>query len=227
MVFPELTNPPPAASPYDRPSYELNRAKSPALHPMTNANKNGKSISGSAYGGDRAPSRQSARSGVSQTPLHPLTGIASRPPGSATSDHHHHHYNGKAPSSAANSAVGGQRSRHPHDHHNHRRAPSPARTRDEEFQPSRPHSTVGKRYTGKQLVDMIKTPRTSFTISPSVLADEVGHSHFHDEDLCVLLHAADDEYLHDVVKKAVRKAVRARLKHLGLSHEDEVCLHIY
>lgn len=71
---------------------------------------------------------------------------------------------------------------------------------------------------------MIRTPRTSYTVSPSVLAAEVSKSHHHDDDLCVLLHAADDDVLPDVVRKAVRKAVRSRLKKLGVEDEEQVRL---
>jgi len=42
--------------------------------------------------------------------------------------------------------------------------------------------------------------------------------------LCILLHAADDNTLHDVVKKAVRKAIRGRVKRLGFKHENEAIL---
>lgn len=69
-----------------------------------------------------------------------------------------------------------------------------------------------------------KTPRTS--IAPSALAEQISRSHFHDQDLCILLHAADDPMTHDVVKKAVRKAVSARLKKLDMKHDKEVNSHL-
>ncbi|KAG8894396.1 hypothetical protein FRB99_001290, partial [Tulasnella sp. 403] len=78
-----------------------------------------------------------------------------------------------------------------------------------------------ERVSHKEALDMLRTPRTSYTVSPSILADEVGRSQFHDEDLCVLLHSADDPSMPDVVRKAVRKAVRSRVKKLGLKNEDE------
>lgn len=64
-----------------------------------------------------------------------------------------------------------------------------------------------------------RTPRTSIT--PSVLASDVKRSNYHDEDLCVLLHAADDDMQHDIVRKALRKAVAARVKKLGLKNDKE------
>lgn len=69
---------------------------------------------------------------------------------------------------------------------------------------------------------LTRTPRTSYTVAPSVLAAEVSRSQHHDEELCVLLHAADDQYMHDVVKRAVRKAIRGRLKKLGMKSDNDV-----
>lgn len=71
---------------------------------------------------------------------------------------------------------------------------------------------------------LLRTPRTSY--GPSVLAAEVTRSQHHDEELCVLLHAADDPYMHDVVKRAVRKAIRVRLKKLGMKTDGDVCNYI-
>ena len=66
--------------------------------------------------------------------------------------------------------------------------------------------------------------RTSFalsTMAPSMLESEIQHSHFHDLELCQLLHALD-EPMGEPVKKAVRKAVRARVKKLGMKYDNEV-----
>lgn len=79
------------------------------------------------------------------------------------------------------------------------------------------------RLSTKEAMDMIRTPRTSYSVSPSALGAEVNKSQHHDEELCVLLHAADDPELPDVVRKAVRKAVRSRLKKLGVDDEEQVC----
>lgn len=65
-----------------------------------------------------------------------------------------------------------------------------------------------------------RTPRTS--IAPSLLAEELKRSHYHDEDLCILLHAAEDEMQHEVVRRALRKAVAARIRKLGLKSDREV-----
>ncbi|KAI0066274.1 hypothetical protein BV25DRAFT_1913042 [Artomyces pyxidatus] len=76
-----------------------------------------------------------------------------------------------------------------------------------------------------QLVEEIltrgaKTPRTSYAATTSVL-DPQEFSHFHDMDLCVLLHQLDDPMQHEVVKRAVRKAVKGRVKRLGMKYDNE------
>lgn len=75
-------------------------------------------------------------------------------------------------------------------------------------------------------IDLTRTPRTSYTAftTPSVLAHEVNASHFHDEELCILLHAADSPTTHDVVRKVLRKGVRDRVNRLGLDQQREVSL---
>lgn len=67
--------------------------------------------------------------------------------------------------------------------------------------------------------------RTSYAFSTatSILEPDVQNSHFHDGELCQLLHALDDRKLPESVKKAVRKAVRARVKKLGMKYDNEVC----
>lgn len=67
--------------------------------------------------------------------------------------------------------------------------------------------------------------RTSYApsaMAPSALEPEVMNSHFHDAELCQLLHALDQP-MAEPVKKAVRKAVRARVKRLGMKYDSEVC----
>lgn len=66
--------------------------------------------------------------------------------------------------------------------------------------------------------------RTSYAFSTatSMLEPDMQNSHFHDGELCQLLHALDDRKLGDPVKKAVRKAVRARVKKLGMKYDNEV-----
>lgn len=93
------------------------------------------------------------------------------------------------------------------------------------MQPMRPQSPDGLNEDEQNLVDellLVRTPRTSYTVTPSALAAEVHNSSFHDEDLCILLHAADDDSIHDVVKKAVRKAIRGRVRKLGVKYEAAV-----
>jgi len=65
-----------------------------------------------------------------------------------------------------------------------------------------------------------RTPRTS--MAPSALEPDLHDSHFHDMELCELLHSLDAQNLPEVVKKAVRKAVRARVKKLGMKSDNEV-----
>lgn len=73
-----------------------------------------------------------------------------------------------------------------------------------------------------QLVrDTITSRRTSYASPPSNLEPEVANSHFHDMDLCILLHQMDDYNTHEVVKKALRKAVRQRVKKLGMKYDSE------
>ena len=65
------------------------------------------------------------------------------------------------------------------------------------------------------------TPRTSY-YAASVLEPDVVNSHFHDNDLCVLLHQESDPNVHEVVKRALRKAIRQRVKKLGIKYDTEV-----
>lgn len=73
----------------------------------------------------------------------------------------------------------------------------------------------------KIVQDTILSRRTSYA-APSILEPEIVNSHFHDMDLCILLHQMDDFNTHEVVKKALRKAVRQRVKKLGLKYDSEV-----
>ncbi|KAF9482263.1 hypothetical protein BDN70DRAFT_829667 [Pholiota conissans] len=61
-----------------------------------------------------------------------------------------------------------------------------------------------------------RTPRSSYhAIEPE------DTSHFHDTELCVLLHQENDPNQHEVVKKALRKAIRQRIKRLGMKYDHE------
>lgn len=66
-----------------------------------------------------------------------------------------------------------------------------------------------------------RTPRTSY-YAGSTLEPEVINSHFHDMELCLLLHQLDNPACHEVVKRVLRKAVRQRVKKLGLRYDSEV-----
>ncbi|KAI0081913.1 hypothetical protein K474DRAFT_1655795 [Panus rudis PR-1116 ss-1] len=78
----------------------------------------------------------------------------------------------------------------------------------------------------RMVEDILKRPartRTSYALSaaaPSMLEPEIAHSHFHDGELCQLLHALDAP-MSEPVKKAVRKAVRTRVKKLGMKYDIE------
>jgi hypothetical protein len=71
------------------------------------------------------------------------------------------------------------------------------------------------------VMDAIASRRTSYAAPPSNLEPEIANSHFHDMDLCILLHQMDDHNTHEVVKKALRKAVRQRVKKLGMKYDSE------
>lgn len=67
-----------------------------------------------------------------------------------------------------------------------------------------------------------QTPRTSYYAASAL--DPAAANHFHDLELCVLLHQESDSTVHEVVKKALRKAVRQRIKRLGMKYDNEVRL---
>lgn len=74
----------------------------------------------------------------------------------------------------------------------------------------------------RQLVELLKTPAMrSEALDYTDVAQRALAMH-HDEDLCVLLQAADDELQHPVVRKAVRKQIAARLRRLGLADDYDV-----
>lgn len=65
-----------------------------------------------------------------------------------------------------------------------------------------------------------RTPRTSYYGSASL--EEGVANHYHDVELCVLLQQESDPSAHEFVKKALRKAVRQRVKKLGMKYDNEV-----
>ncbi len=111
---------------------------------------------------------------------------------------------------------------------------SPARSRrtfDPETTPtpSRPDSPIQDlNEEEQQMVNEYLTrpsgTRTSYApsaMAPSMLEPEIQNTHFHDAELCQLLHALDQP-MAEPVKKAIRKAVRARVKKLGMKYDNEV-----
>lgn len=64
-----------------------------------------------------------------------------------------------------------------------------------------------------------RTPRTSVYAASLKPGDT---DHYHDMELCVLLHQESDPNQHDIIKKAVRKAIRQRIKKLGIKYDHEV-----
>jgi hypothetical protein len=90
--------------------------------------------------------------------------------------------------------------------------------------PSRPQTPIELNVEEERMVrDTLtaRTPRTSLH-GASILEADIVHSHFHDMDLCVLLQQEADPTVHDVVKKALRKAIRQRIKKLGMQYDHEV-----
>ncbi|KAG6334216.1 hypothetical protein ID866_4874 [Astraeus odoratus] len=91
--------------------------------------------------------------------------------------------------------------------------------------PSRPHSPTFSLDAEEECIVAATLAargagnRTSY--APSTLEPEIVNSHFHDIDLCILLHQMDDPSTHEVVKKALRKAVRQRVKKLGMKYDAE------
>lgn len=115
---------------------------------------------------------------------------------------------GRAPSS-----IGSRQSRQSRAEHE----------RDVTPTPSRPHSPEGLDAEEARIVNeaLARTPRTSIYAAP-LDPDEPGH--FHDMELCVLLHQENDPNQHEFVKKALRKAVRQRIKKLGMKYDHEVSI---
>ncbi|OCH95065.1 hypothetical protein OBBRIDRAFT_721140 [Obba rivulosa] len=94
--------------------------------------------------------------------------------------------------------------------------------------PSRPASPIAELDADEMrmvnaLLSRPPRSRTSYApsaMAPSMLEPEIQNSHFHDMELCQLLHALDQP-MGEPVKRAVRKAVRARVKKLGMKYDNE------
>jgi hypothetical protein len=103
------------------------------------------------------------------------------------------------------------------------RPPKLERDRDATPTPTRPHSPEGLDAEEARIVNdalAAQTPRTSVYAAP--LEPEIAN-HYHDMELCILLHQENDPAQHEIVKKALRKAVRQRVKKLGMRYDNEVC----
>ncbi|KAJ7594594.1 hypothetical protein C8J56DRAFT_442742 [Mycena floridula] len=85
--------------------------------------------------------------------------------------------------------------------------------------PSRPASPDELNEEEQRIVQNALTPRTSF-YSPSTLDPEI-LAPYHDMELCILFGQLNDPNAHEYVKKAVRKAVRQRIKRLGMKHDND------
>lgn len=64
-----------------------------------------------------------------------------------------------------------------------------------------------------------RTPRTSYYGSAPL--EEGVTNHYHDVELCVLLQQESEPTAHEFVKKALRKAIRQRVKKLGMKYDNE------
>ncbi|KAF8629121.1 hypothetical protein AX17_005707 [Amanita inopinata Kibby_2008] len=88
--------------------------------------------------------------------------------------------------------------------------------------PARPHSPSDLDQEQARIVrDALanKTPRTSYYASTAL---EPGVTdHYHDLELCILLQQERDANQHDYVKRALRKAIKQRIKRLGMKYDNE------
>ncbi|KAG6861467.1 hypothetical protein C0995_016246 [Termitomyces sp. Mi166 len=117
--------------------------------------------------------------------------------------------NGKAPS-VTTSRQGYEGSHHARDHAEGEATPR-ARSPDE-------HDLDQEEARIVQAALAAATPRTSYYAEP---LEPSLSSHYHDMELCVLLHQEADPSVHDVVKRALRKAVVQRVKKLGMKYDHE------
>ncbi|RXW23505.1 hypothetical protein EST38_g2325 [Candolleomyces aberdarensis] len=75
-----------------------------------------------------------------------------------------------------------------------------------------------RRMVNSALLAQTQTPRTSY-YAQSVDGELMGH--FHDDELCQLLRHESDATQPDVIRKALRKAIRQRVKKLGIKYDTE------
>jgi hypothetical protein len=98
-----------------------------------------------------------------------------------------------------------------HQHHDHEEHSSTHSRFDEELDRDE-EETVGT----------ILSRASRSSMAPSTIGSDVQISHFYDMELCELLHSLEAKNLPEIAKKAVRKAVRARVKKLGMKSDNEV-----
>lgn len=79
--------------------------------------------------------------------------------------------------------------------------------------------TEQRRMVHSALLAQNQTPRTSY-YDQSVNQELTGH--FHDDELCQLLRHESDTSQPEVIRKALRKAIRQRVKRLGIKYDTEV-----
>ncbi len=99
---------------------------------------------------------------------------------------------------------------------------SPIDRRERDRTPTRPQSPEALDAEEARIVNdalAARTPRTS-CFGGSLQPDDT--EHFHDVELCVLLQKENEANQHDLVKKALRKAIRQRIKKLGMKYDHEV-----
>ncbi|KAF8627801.1 hypothetical protein AX15_004227 [Amanita polypyramis BW_CC] len=89
--------------------------------------------------------------------------------------------------------------------------------------PARPHSPIDLDQEEAKIVrDALagKTPRTSYYASSAAI-DPDATGHYHDLELCILLHEENDTNQHEYVKRALRKAIKQRIKKLGVKYDND------
>ena len=67
-----------------------------------------------------------------------------------------------------------------------------------------------------------KTSHTSYAATSVLEPNQFAH--YHDMNLCILLHQLDDPNRHEVQKKAVRNAVKSRVKQRGMKYDNKESL---
>ncbi|KAJ7346592.1 hypothetical protein DFH08DRAFT_868677 [Mycena albidolilacea] len=182
-----------------------NRPFSPYRHAPTTEDLLHAAVRGRAVALD-ALNQQSPASLHSRAPSAVPSKAPSAAPSAARSHHTAQSHHGKAASVAQSSKAASavEQGRAATSQH---RAQSPFELNQEEAQ------IVKDALAGR-------TPRTSH-YTPSALGSDIVNSHFHDMDLCVLMQQESDPTVHEVVKKALRKAIRQRVKRLGMKYDNE------